>query len=431
MLVAGERNHTVLDIVAQYVAQRAAEILVTRIAQERAAVGQHAHETTQQAEIRQGHHLFLHAVFLIEEPPAGTELDLTRAASVLEIAEHGGDNFIGTGIQVVKNGLGQVSFAVEFVQEMTHGFGGSELADRVESGVCAQFLEHEAVVVADSAVVELLCPTGLLIHDSHLLEESVFVFALLEHLEFLTRQSFTHDSVNLSVGVGLVVELLDTVIRQFAAFRSEEIVTFLQRCQQVGKRVDAEAGNLTQFLDISGPCGGFDVHRSVGTPCRNHAGLAALVCGYYVVILQRIDGVVRGADDLHVVVLHQAARRELRVVLNQLVAGVVDLAGGLRIQTFGDAESRLQLQVRPVVERVAESIGNGLGPFLELLPVGGVIARAIYFGNAVAAHCTPFVMVAHQPDLGNGFKTFVLCHHLRAEVTMVVDNRHLGRMLVV
>ena len=42
VLVARERNHAVLDVVAQHIAQRATEILVTRITQERTTVGQHA-----------------------------------------------------------------------------------------------------------------------------------------------------------------------------------------------------------------------------------------------------------------------------------------------------------------------------------------------------------------------------------------------------
>ena len=87
-----------LHIVAKEVAEDAAEILVARIAQERARVSQHAYETAQQAEHRQGVHLLDHAVHLVVEPPAATKLNLAGLAT-LEVAEHRGDNLVGTGVQ--------------------------------------------------------------------------------------------------------------------------------------------------------------------------------------------------------------------------------------------------------------------------------------------------------------------------------------------
>ncbi len=72
-------------------------------------------------------------------------------------------------------------------------------------------------------------------------------------------------------------------------------------------------------------------------------------------MLQRIHRIVGRADGLHVVVLHQAAG----VVIRGLEQGrtvVVDLAGGRRVEQLPDAERGLQLQVRPVVKRVAHGI---------------------------------------------------------------------------
>ena len=87
-----------LHIVAKEVAEDAAEILVTRIAQERARVGQHTHKATQQTEHRQGVHLLDHAVHLVIEPPTATKLNLARLTT-LEVAEHRGDDLVGAGIQ--------------------------------------------------------------------------------------------------------------------------------------------------------------------------------------------------------------------------------------------------------------------------------------------------------------------------------------------
>ena len=43
------RKQSLLNVVAQQVAEYATEVLMTRIAQERARVSEHAHEATQQA----------------------------------------------------------------------------------------------------------------------------------------------------------------------------------------------------------------------------------------------------------------------------------------------------------------------------------------------------------------------------------------------
>ena len=131
------------------------------------------------------------------------------------------------------------------------------------------------------------------------------------------------------------------------------------------------------------------------------------------------------------IVLHQSARTELRIVGNQVVALVIDGTCGLGVQTLLDAESGLELQMSPVVERVAESIRNGLRPFLKFLPVGGVLTGAETLIHSVGTHSAPFVVVAHEPDLCDGFETFVLGNHLRNKVAVIIDNRHFSRMIVI
>ena len=68
-----------LDIVAQEVTEQATEIFMTWIRQERAAVGEHSYETTQQTKHGKGIHLTLHTIELVIEPPTGTKLNLTWA----------------------------------------------------------------------------------------------------------------------------------------------------------------------------------------------------------------------------------------------------------------------------------------------------------------------------------------------------------------
>ena len=115
--------------------------------------------------------------------------------------------------------------------------------------------------------------------------------------------------------------------------------------------------------------------------------------------LQAVGRVIGRADQFYAVVLHQSLRAELRVIRYEVVALVVDGACSLRIQTLLDTESGLELQMCPVVQRVAESIRHGLSPFLELLPVRRILTGAVALVYTVAAHSAPLVVVTHEPDL--------------------------------
>ena len=80
------RKEPLLHIIAKQIAEQAAEILMTRIRQERTAVGKHSDKTAQQAEYRQCIHLSCHTVKLIIKPPAATKLNLARARTILEVS---------------------------------------------------------------------------------------------------------------------------------------------------------------------------------------------------------------------------------------------------------------------------------------------------------------------------------------------------------
>ena len=109
-------------------------------------------------------HLFLHTVFLIEEPPAGTKLYLTRNRAILEVAQHSGNNFISARIEVIKNSLRQLAFGIQAVEEFRHCLSSSKFTDRIETSISTEQLEHLTVIVTDSAIVELLCPAFFPVH---------------------------------------------------------------------------------------------------------------------------------------------------------------------------------------------------------------------------------------------------------------------------
>ena len=93
-------QQALLYIVTQHIAEDTTEILVTWIAEERAAVGKHTYEATQQAQNREGVHLALHTVLLVVEPPTGTKLDLAWLTT-LEVTQHRSNNLVGTWIQSI------------------------------------------------------------------------------------------------------------------------------------------------------------------------------------------------------------------------------------------------------------------------------------------------------------------------------------------
>ena len=220
------------------------------------------------------------------------------------------------------------------------------------------------------------------------------------------------------------------MVREAAAHRLEELVTHAQRLDHVVEFRNRDARNLRKPLHIGAELGRrLHGHRLVRTPRGEHPGRKTVLADLDVVF-ERIHGIVRRAHGLDVVVAHQTAGVELRL-LQQRRTMVVDLTGRRGVQQLRHPEGGLQFEVRPVVERVAHRIGHRLGPLLELFPVAGILARAILLIDAVGTHRAPFVMIAFEPDLRQVVEAVVLGDIRGNQVAMVVDDRHLGRMVVV
>ena len=83
-----------------------------------------------------------------------------------------------------------------------------------------------------------------------------------------------------------------------------------------------------------------------------------------------------------------------------------------------------------MIQRVTQRIGNGLGPLLKLLPVRGILAGDVFLLDTVSTHGTPLIVVATQPQLGDTLEAVVVGHHLRIQVTVIVNDGHLSRMVV-
>src|SRR6185295_9016158 len=123
------------------------------------------------------------------------------------------------------------------------------------------------------------------------------------------------------------------------------------------------------------------------------------------VVLERIGRVVRRTDDDHARALEQAARA-VAGSREELVRRVEDFARARGVEVATLAEGALELEVRPMKERVPEGFRHRSSPGLEFLEVARV-ARAVALGDAVRAHGAPFVVVAVEPELGEGAEAMV------------------------
>ena len=258
----------------------------------------------------------------------------------------------------------------------------------------------------------------------------MLVLANLIVREFLLSNSLCKDVLNLCVGVRLIVELLDTVVRKAASHLMEEVVTLLQSIHHVSESADFHTCHLCQCVNIVRILRFLDVHCLVWTPCRNHACILLAHClGILNMVVQVVNRVVGCANCLYIITAHKTASG-IFWLLKFLIALIKDLAGCLWRELFCDAEGCFQLKVCPMIQRIAEGIWHSLSPFLEFLPIRCVCTGAVFFIYAVCSHCTPLVMVASKPQLSNALELVVLSNHFRNKVTMIIDDRHFSRMIV-
>ena len=162
---------------------------------------------------------------MIEEPPSGTELNLAGYRTILEVAQHSGNHFVGARIQVVEDCLSQLTVNVQTVEEFRHRFGCCKFADRVEACIRAQQFEHLRIVIADSTVVELLSPAFFPVHFSEdhqhrRLEFQNFFFGQFSSAIYLIKYGF-----DFCIGIIFCIELFNTVVGQTATLFGKEVVT--------------------------------------------------------------------------------------------------------------------------------------------------------------------------------------------------------------
>ena len=147
------------------------------------------------------------------------------------------------------------------------------------------------------------------------------------------------------------------------------------------------------------------------------------------VMFEVVHRIIRGADDLDLHFFQDALGRE-RGRGEFFIRLLPDFFRRGFAEQVGDAEITLQLQVRPMIQGIAQRVGNGLGPGDELVMRRGA-AGAEFFRHAVAAHRAPFVVIAFQPDLKQVFELAVFRDVAWRDVTVIIEDRlGLGELMV-
>ena len=281
---------------------------------------------------------------------------------------------------------------------MAHGLGCIELTDRIKTGIGTKLIIHQRIVVTNGSIVILLCPVAGVIHLSANLQEAMLILASFQFCERLFLHSLRKNLLNLSIGVWLIIEFLDTMVAQTAAHFMEEIVTLLKRIHHILEGGNRHTSNLTKLINIVGKVGLLDIHSLVGTPGRNHASiLLAFSLGIFNMIVEIIDGIICRAYGLNMIATHKTACGIFGIILQFVITLVEDFTGCLWRKKFCNAKACLQLQVCPMIQGIAEGVRNGLSPLLKLFPVRSILTSAITLVNAIGTHSTPLVVVPSEP----------------------------------
>ena len=430
----------ILDPLADDVAQDAAEVVVAGVAQEAAAVGQHTDEVAQQAQAGQTGHLLFHADLVVVEPPGGTVLDLARNLAVLEAAQNGADLGVIAGVQAVDDGLGALVGVVQSAQQACDLAAAGGRVDHVEAGVGAQQAVHLAVDAAQAVVVDLHGNVQAVILLAQVDQDVGLILLNLFRSQSLAGHGLLVDGVDLFLGGLTIRHVVQAVVGSAAAHLDEELNAL---GQSIADAVDAGqlllADDLSQLAHVLDEAGFLDVEGLVGAEGRSHGELDGGVFLDLLVPLQIVDGVIGGADESDVGLLNQAADGQLGVVLQFVVAQVPDFLSGVAVQDALIAEEVVQLQVGPVVHRVADGHGQSLCELLEALAIG-LVPGDVLFRHTVGAHHAPLVVVAEvaavrvaaaQPDLSDVVEAAVLVDLAGRDVAVIVADGHILCIVVI
>ncbi len=397
---------------------------MTREGEEGAGVGEHANEVGEEPDGGEGVDLALHSLEGVVEPPAGTELDLALVGRFLEGAAGAGEDGVVARIEVVDDGLGKFSDAVEGIKEEDEGLALGPVADGVETGVGSKLFEEAGVGIATGSKVELHRPVffGSPLADMEHDEGTEGVG--IGRAGGGAGKGVAEDAVGLFFAARIGEGVAHPVIGEAAAFFVEEVETVVKDAEEFteGGDISAEviepASKDLGAIDeegFVGTEGGVDFGGTIG-------GVGDLVMG------EIVAGIVGGADGIDAESAEKSPGGEVGFA-EAFVGAVPDLFSGIGAQEGLDAEAAAEFEVGPIVEGIAEGPGDRFGVGLEFFAGGGVTGD-VGFGDAIGPHGAPFVVVVSEPDFGDVVPALVVGHLLGRKMGVVIDDGLICRVLV-
>ncbi len=277
--------------------------------------------------------------------------------------------------------------------------------------------------------MQLHHPVPFTVFRCHSRHEGILEFGFLFRVRQDAVHPFSKDRLDLILRCRGEHHIVQSVVAQFASMVHEEVQTrmqgFLQICETVylHSRRFFQPGYIFRIIRL------FQVHGFVRTPGRQNRHREGFVRGQLFMPFQAVHRIIRCADDFYIAPYDESAGG-IAFFLQFRVRQVPYFPGSFPVQDPLIAEEAPKLQVTPVMQGIADRFSQNLSVFLKLFPVRG-IAGNIFLRHSRRPHQTPLIVIAAQPHLGDIFVPDILPDFLRAQMAVVINDRHPLRRFVV
>ena len=138
-------------------------------------------------------------------------------------------------------------------------------------------------------------------------------------------------------------------------------------------------------------------------------------------IFQSVNRIFSSTNCFHISHFQQTVNRFLwRLKLSRYI--FVNLVCVFLIKQIINVKVSCQFQVSPVEQRISQSIRNCFCPSCEFFFVRSVSGDE-FFIHAHRSHCSPFVMIATNPNLSNVLELTVFCNLFWRQMVVIIDDR--------
>jgi len=415
------RKFSIFDILTDDIAKKAAEVFVTREGEEGAWVSQHSNEMREQSNGWEGVDLVFHSFECVIEPPTWAELNLAAFWSFLKGAASGGEDGIVSRVEIIDDGFRKFIDLAEWVEESKESLTLWPVADGIEARVGSEFFKEARVRIPLGAEVELHGPAFLrdpladVIHDKG--AEGIGLF----WGGGIALASTVENAVGLARITGIREGVAHAVVGHTAAFFMEVV----EAAPEGGEKICESGDAFSKLVEPSvEQLRAIDEEGFVGAEAWvSFSGAVWGVCG--LVMIEVIDGVIGRSYRIDTEFTKEALSGEISVS-EALIATGPNFFWGLGTEEGIDPEAAAEFKVGPIVERIAESIGDGFGVGFKFFARWG-IARDVRLGNAICAHGPPFIVVVPEPEIGDVFPAFVIGHFIGRKMSVVINDGEILR----